>query len=150
MITFQEESFSRARKDFEPLLDLHWNEIARHQDEIKLNVNYEGYKALEDAKLLHCVTARDDGKLVGYVISMLSLSLHYKDHLFAVNDVLFIHPDYRKGGTFVRMLKFTERKLQQANVKNFYIHMKLAYDFSALLERYGYTEIERNFEKQLN
>ena len=149
MITLQEESFSNAKEDFKPLLDLHWNEIARHKDDIKLNVDYESYRTLEELGLLHCVTARDEGKLIGYVISMVSRSLHYSDHLFANNDVLFIHPDYRGGSTFVKMLKFTERKLKQAGIKNFYIHMKLDYDFSALLERYGFTEIERNFEKQL-
>jgi hypothetical protein len=95
------------------------------------------------------VTARDEGQLIGYVATIVAPHLHYKDHLMANNDVLFMHPDHRHGRTFTTMLKFTEDYLRDLGVVNFYVHMKVSHDFSSLLERLGYTEIERNFEKQL-
>ena len=149
MITYQVESLIAARAEFDGLFKLHWAEIARHQDEIKLNIDYDTYQKLEVAGVLHIATARDDGKLVGYIASMVCPNLHYSDHLMANNDVLYIHPVYRSGSTFVKLLRFTEKYLKELGVVNFYVHMKLSHDFSKLLERYGYTEIERNFEKQL-
>lgn len=149
MIRYQEESFIGAKEDFAPLLQLHWEEIARHTDTIKLNVDYATYAKLEDAGVLHTVTARDDGKLIGYIISFVAPNLHYKDHVMANNDVLFVHPDYRRGGTFIKMLKLAESLLRKRGVTNFYIHMKITHDFSVILDRMGYTEIEHNFEKQL-
>jgi len=149
MITFQEEYASGLKDELLPLLELHWKEIARNKDQIKLNVDWEAYKTIEDSGALHAVTARDDGKLIGYIISMVSPNFHYRDWIMAHCDVLFMHPDYRGNSTFIKLLKFTEKSLQKRGVVNFYIHMKLAHDFGSLLERYDYAAIERTFEKQL-
>lgn len=149
MITYQVESVIESRNEFHELFEFHWEEIARHKDTIKLNPDYEAYQRLEEAQVLRVVTARDEGKLVGYIANMVTPNLHYKDHLMATNDVLYLHPDYRRGGTFIRMLDYTEDYLAEIGVINFYIHMKVRHDFSQVLERRGYTEIERNFEKQL-
>lgn len=149
MITLQLESFVDAYDEFLPLLELHWSEIARDKENIKLNVDVDGYRRLEELGILHVATARDEGCLIGYMISFVSPNLHYKDWLMANNDVLFIHPDHRGNGTFVRLLRFVEQDLRNMGVVNLYIHMKLAHDFGALLEKFGYYEIERVHEKKL-
>ena len=149
MVTYQEESFSEIQDELDPLFELHWNEIDKLAEEHPLNVNYEAYEQLEKAGVLHTVTGRDGDRLIGYVISLLAPSLHCQDIARAINDVLFVHPDYRKGGIFSSMLKFAELRLKEQGMAIMYIHVKTDYDFSPILEHYGYTEIERNFEKQL-
>jgi hypothetical protein len=149
MITFQEESAVAIQDELNPLLKLHWKEIARNTDKIKLNVDWSAYKTVEDAGMLHTVTARADGVLIGYIVSMVAPNFHYCDWIMAHCDVLFMHPDYRGGSAFIKMLKFTEAALKKKDVVNFYVHMKLSHDFGSLLERYDYVAIERTFEKQL-
>lgn len=149
MYTYQKERLPDIKDELAPLLSLHWEEIARHRDEIKLNVDWATYLELDALGILHITTARCDGRLIGYVINFVTPHLHYRDWVMANNDILFVHPDYRKGRVFLKLLNYTEQLLADRGVKNLYIHMKTAHDFSPILERLGYTEIERNFEKQL-
>ena len=76
--------------------------------------------------------------------------MHYKDHIFAYNDVLFLHPDYRKGLAGMKLLKVAEKFLKQDGVSLLVVNTKVHKPFDALLERMGYTHIENNFSKRLN
>lgn len=149
MITYQLERATQCKRELEGLLMMHWEELARHKDEIKLSIDWSAYEALELADILHMTTARDDGKLIGYIVTFVAPSLHYKEHVMAKDDVLFMHPDYRGTRTFIKLLKYTEDYLAGLGVENFYIGMKLAHDFGPLLERFGYVAIDRTFEKRL-
>jgi hypothetical protein len=86
MITFQEESAVAIQDELNPLLKLHWKEIARNTDKIKLNVDWSSYKTVEDAGMLHTVTARADGVLIGYIVSMVAPNFHYCDWIMAHCD----------------------------------------------------------------
>jgi hypothetical protein len=72
------------------LLEQHWEEIALNKGAIKLNPDWDTYFDLEDKGNLKIFTAREDGKLVGYFVVLCRHHLHYKDHLFAFNDVLYL------------------------------------------------------------
>jgi len=149
MITYSVEKLSDIFDELKPLLQCHYEEIARHKDVIKLNPDYDKYKVMDNAGYLHTVTARDGGKLIGYFVSFVMPHLHYKDCIMSVNDVLFIEKNYRKGFVAMRMFKFAERTLKERGVLKIHINMKIAHDFGILLERIGYVEIERIYEKML-
>jgi hypothetical protein len=78
-----------------PLLQAHWEEIAHYKD-IELAPNVEAYAKLEAAGILHCYTARVAGALVGYFVTTVVPSLHYRGSLQAHQDVLFVLPEHRK------------------------------------------------------
>ena len=146
-ITYAVERATDIIEEIKPLLQEHYEEIARHQDKIKLNPNYDTYRSMDEAGLLHVITVRDDGVLVGYFICVVMPNLHYQDCLCAVNDILFVGKPYRKGLLAFKMLKYAEKTLRERGVDKVLINMKLAHDFGPLLERLGYVEIERVFEK---
>ena len=147
MISYQEETFDQVIDEIKPLLEDHWEEIALNKEVIKLNPNYEMYEKLCNAGVMRIVTARDDGKLIGYCICIIAYNLHYKDSLTATNDIFFISKDYRKGSTGVKLFIKNEEILKSYGVQRLIMNTKVHQDVGAIFERLGYKQTERVFGK---
>jgi hypothetical protein len=147
MIIFQKEKLSDILDEAKPLFHEHWEEIAGNKDKYPLNVNYDVYLALDKTGALHVVTARDNGKLVGYVITIVLPHLHYMDCLTAMNDILMLKKEYRRGTTGIRMLKFSEESLNERGVMRHILHIKTCLDWGKIAERLGYIQTEKTYEK---
>lgn len=148
-ISYQVESFKDLRDEIDDLWLSHYKEIARHQDKIALSPDYDRYMELDRLGLLHFVTARDVSKLVGYFVSLVAPSLHYKDHLMSMNDLLYVLPSHRKGMVGTNMIKYAVDSLKDKGVSRVLINVKMANDFGVLLERLGFVPMERIYEKML-
>lgn len=144
---FQVERVTDVLDEIKPLLEEHWREIALYRDRFPLNPDYEKYKTLDAAGMAHVVTARDQGRLIGYCISFIMPHLHYQDCIIAMNDILFITKEYRHGRTGMKLISFAEQDLARRGVHRFIIHVKRSHDFGPMLERMDFTETERNWEK---
>ncbi len=149
MINYATEKLADIIEALKPLIHDHWSEVENHQDIISLNPNFEKYKTLDEMGILHVVTMRDEKKLVGYFISFIQAHPHHMDCLMALNDVLFIDKEYRKGFNATRLIKFAETELKELGVMKTYITVKLDHDFSLLLEKMNYKARERIYEKLL-
>jgi GNAT superfamily N-acetyltransferase len=147
MIKYQQEFLSQVQSDIKPLLELHWKEIALNQDKIKLNPDWDAYHNLELTGNLKIFTARSGEELVGYFVVMLNNNIHYKDHVFASNDVIYLHKDYRKGFAGIRLIKFAEKCLKEDGVSVLLINTKSHKPFDKVLERLKFKPIERVFSK---
>ena len=97
MIKYQQEFLDTCEKDCQELIRLHWKEIAVNKDKIKLNPDWDAYHALEQNQRLKIFTARSEEELVGYFVVITGSNLHYKDHVFAVNDILYLKKEHRLG-----------------------------------------------------
>jgi GNAT superfamily N-acetyltransferase len=146
-IDYQQEFLNQVRSDAEPLIKLHWDEIALNQDKIKLNPDWEAYQKLEDDNRLKIFTARNGKQLVGYFVVILGANIHYKDHIFASNDIIYLHKDYRKGFVGIRLIKFAEKCLKDDGVSVLLINTKIHRPFDKLLERLKFKPIERVYSK---
>ena len=144
---FAIETMDEVLDDMAPLWDLHWEEIALDRQKVPLNPDVDTFRTLEDAGLLLIVTARDEGNLIGYHVSIVRPHLHYKHSLTAYADMYFMHPHYRQGMTGVRLFKFVEQVLRDMGVDRIYQGTKLHKDMGRLFERLGYKETERLFVK---
>ena len=151
MIRYQVEKLKDILDELKPLLELHWEEIALNKDKIKLNPDWDSYMKLEEAGILQLVTARETGswQLVGYSVDLVSTSLHYSDHSFAINDVLFIHPDHRKGRVAIGLFAAVEEELKNRFVSLHVLHMKVEHSFEKLADYLGYKKVEYNYSKYL-
>lgn len=149
MTVYGLDSFVGIREEIEPLLDDHWEEIALNKDTIKLNPDWEKYATLDANGLLRVFTARNDGKLIGYFVVILSVSLHYSDHVFAHNDIIFLAKGSRKGMTGVKLIKYAEKHLTQEGVKQLFINTKRHQPFDPILERLKFCEVEKVYAKIL-
>ena len=148
-ITFQQEFLHQVEDDCKGLIELHWEEIALNKDMIKLNPDWESYRELEASGKLKIFTARDALDLVGYFVVLLGTNLHYKDHMFANNDILFLRKDYRKGLTGAKIIKFAESCLRDDGVSVLTINTKVHQPFDTLMGRLGVNLIERVYSKYL-
>ena len=91
MIVIAKEEFSGVVVEAKELVEQHYKELTLNKEAMELFPNWDKYFALDADSSLVLITARDDGKLVGYSLFILSPHLHYKKQLVAYNDVLFLH-----------------------------------------------------------
>ena len=148
-ITYQQEFLETCRDEAEVLIHKHWEEIALNKDKIKLNPDWEMYSLLESSGSLKIFTARSDGSLIGYFVVFVSKHIHYKDHLFANNDLLFLDENYRKGLTSVKLLKFSEKCLKEDGVSVLTINTKVHKPFDVIMNKLNFTLVERLYSKYL-
>jgi len=146
-VSMAEEKLIDILDELKPLFCEHYLEIARHQEIIKLNPDYNKYFEMERNGSLLLTVARADGKVIGYCFTFISPHLHYQDCLMALNDIILIKKEFRKGFTAMKLIKFTEKCLEKRGVLKSHITLKIAHDFGKLLERMGYVAIERVYEK---
>jgi GNAT superfamily N-acetyltransferase len=127
-VSCQVEPFSQALNNIVPLIDEHWREVGSFSDRFARHIHFEDYhKADRDGKLL-TVTARDNGKLVGYFVGVFSLDLHRvtfgEGKRIAVLSALvyYLHPDYRGYGR--SLIRTTEREAERVGVQIISIRVK--------------------------
>lgn len=148
MIKFAVEQYRDAIEEVKPYYALHYAELASNK-EIDLNPNYDAYNGLADAGLIHLVTARDNGLLVGYHISIVSPHMHYQHSLTAFTDIYYLDEKYRIGRNGINMFKFMESSLKKRGVERIYMMTKTDSDKSKILKRLGYAEKERIYTKMI-
>lgn len=149
MITYQQEFLETCRDEAEVLIHKHWEEIALNKDKIKLNPDWEMYSLLESKGALKIFTARNDKTLIGYFVVFVSKHIHYKDHIFASNDLLFLNEEFRKGLTGVKLIKFAEKCLKEDGVSVLTINTKVHKPFDIIMNKLGFTLVERLYSKYL-
>lgn len=149
MITYQREPVAGLWPEIEPLLIEHWREIA-HYDDIELDVDKATYEQLDALGLLRVFTARVDGRLIGYAVYAVRRSLHYRKSLQALQDVLFLLPEYRGKAHGAGLIVFADQELQNEGVQVVYHHVKHKFDFGPLLASIGYESIEAVWGRRLD
>ena len=128
----------------------HYKEIASYQD-IPLDPDYEKYIAMAEAGKVLILTAKYNGDLVGYVVYLIDTAPHYKGSLQAVQDILFVKKGLRKSllGCGLMLLRQSEKILQRMGVQVVYQHVKTKHDFSPFLEKLGYENVEKIYQKRI-
>lgn len=146
-IEFAHESLTQVKQEIKPLLEQHWKEIAINQEHIKLNPDWKQYARLDSINALRVYTARSGKRLVGYFVVIISKNLHYQDHLFAANDVIFLAKTHRKGTTGIRLIKYAEEQLKAEGISVMVVNTKAHQPFDKILERQGFELTERVYSK---
>lgn len=148
-VCYQAERASDIWDEIQDLLQAHWKEIAHYQD-IPLVPDREAYMAAETQGQLRVYTVRDTCKLVGYGVFFVKPNIHYSTSLQAVQDILFLSPEYRKGRVGIQLIKHAERALAAEGVQAVYHHVKCSNQVGRLLARMGYELIDEVYGKRLD
>ena len=149
MITYQEESYSEIIEELKPLLELHYKEIAMYQDNIDLNPNYGIYEIMYETGQVHFYTARDNKELVGYAITFMQQHPHYMDHVFAVNDIVYVKEEHRHTDVAPTMLTKLEQIMKDDGVSVMTFHMKSFKPFETLMDYLEFDKAEFLFTKYI-
>lgn len=148
-VKYQQEFFYQVQDDIRPLLQEHWDEVALNKDKIKINPDWDAYYALEEQGNLGVFTARDGEKLVGYFFVFVFQHLHYKDHLFAKSDLIYLKPSHRKGFTGINLIKFAEGCLKEDGVSVLVVNTKSHRPFRKIMQFLGFTPEEIEYSKYI-
>jgi len=147
VVKYQQEFLDNVRGEVESLFQLHWEEIALNKDKIKLNPNWDAYESMESSGHLRIFTVRENGVLIGYFFAVVSVNLHYKDHLLAENDLIYIKKAHRRGFTGVNLIKFAEKCLRDDGVSIIKINTKVHKPFDKLMDYLEFDCVERVYTK---
>ena len=148
-VCYQAERASDIWEEIQGLLQAHYEEIAHYQD-IPLDPDQEAYMAAEAQGQLRVYTVRDTTKLVGYGVFFVKRNIHYRSSIQAVQDILFLSPEYRKGRVGVRLIQHAEKALAAEGVQAVYHHVKRTNQVGRLLARLGYELIDEVYGKRLD
>ena len=142
-------------KEFEPLLEAHWREIANYQSVIPLAVNWEAYRQADAGGKLVILTAREGDKLAGYSVFFVVRSPHYSSSVFGMNDVLYVRPEHRHGRAGVALIRESERVMKARGCVKISWHVKernadgSVNPLGAILRKMGYELEEVSLGKLL-
>lgn len=146
-VTFQQETAQGNFAEVKPLLEAHWDEVAMWPDQI-LNPDWDLYRMVEDAGMVRAYTVRDAGVLVGYALFFVRPNIHATHVLMAVQDVLYVMPEYR-GKWGARFLLWIEAQLRQEGVGMICQGTSPRHDLGALFARLGYVQFSTTWAKTL-
>lgn len=144
MMVYCTESYEEIVDDIVPMLEKHWKEVEWGQDIVPLNPNLDYYKNSEAARFY---TIRNDNDLVGYNVFTVFDHPHHKGTVFALNDMLYIDPEYRHLGYAQGFVMYSEDKLSEEGVSVVTYSMKKDYPFTDLMTSLGYEHTENIFSK---
>jgi GNAT superfamily N-acetyltransferase len=146
---FAREPLAKVREEIEYLINKNWEETSVYKDSFKLDPDWKTYEAVDRGGLLGIYTARKQGRLIGYLVIMANYHMHYKEHIFASNDILYLDPEHRKGFLGIKLIKFVEEDLRKMGVSVFNLNTTPLRPFDNLLERLGFNLVERIYSKKL-
>ena len=136
-VTFQVENVKAVQTEGLALLDKHYQEIAQFKEVQKLDPDWSVYYRIEMQGKLWVMTARFDGKMIGYIVMMLTNDMHYRKLMRATEDIHFILPEYRKGLLGYRMLAKTKQAMKEKGAHTVTFRTKADADHGLLFERLG-------------
>ena len=147
---YKPETVADVIEEMVVLNQMHYDEIATHRHIKRLDPDYSRYYSLEEAGCLRIFTARDSGCLVGYFITFITPHMHYQECIYALNDILYVHPDYRKSTVSYRLIVNAIEDIKENTGANVLcLHMKVKYPFRHLLTKLGFQLTEENWEIEL-
>jgi len=146
MITFQLESWAAFAADAQDLWQQHYAEIG--DPTAVMALDHTLYAGFEAAGQLQVLTAREQGRMVGYVVMLVRTHPHYK-MLCGFEDAYFLTPSSRKGLTGFRMLKQSVEFAKARGVRKVFFHSKRAKDLQKLFINLGFVHSDELWSKVL-
>jgi hypothetical protein len=96
-VTFQHEPFRQFYRDAQPLFAEHLVQTGQSPDD-HAQKNLPLLEALDDAGMLQTITARQNGRMFGYLQTVIGPTLDAPDVLQAWHGIFFASPDIRGLG----------------------------------------------------
>lgn len=147
MLTIAVEEVPDLIAEIQPLLPLHWEELALNRDKVPLDPQYDIYLRRAAAGETLAVTVRDAGELVGYFIGFIAPGLHYRTCLTLTMDIFYVKKDARNKFAGIKLFRAVEAEARRRGVQRMMVGSKLHKDASVLFERLNYDPVETYYSK---
>lgn len=141
-------SYDQIKDDIQTLIQQHWNEVGYDHEGRDLDPDWEKYQLLNDTDMLSIAVAfNSDGTLIGYCVDIFDTHIHHRTLKYAVNDIFYVHPTYRKSHVPMEILNFVGEYLHSRGVKTHMLTMMECHKYERLAEAAGYTKVETTWAK---
>ena len=149
MITYQrEEKWEEAVKEVAALVPAHWQEFSYFPDAAAMDIDWAMYRRYHEAGALHCLTARRDGRIVGYHPHVVRRHNHRRsDVLFSQDIVLYVAPGPNRVLLLDGLVRYSLDYLRRIGVKVVTMRSKLDHDIGLLLRHHGLQPLETVYGK---
>lgn len=148
-LTFRAERFADVLPELHELHKTHWLETEKHRHGLAMNPDYDAMADQERAGQMLQFTARDCDSLVGNVRLYIRTSMHTQT-LYAVEDTLYLRPEYRAGRNALRFMQYAEACLRAIGVREIRADTKNTAPAGALLMKHmGYQPVATQYVKFL-
>lgn len=145
---FHVERFADCLPELHLLHLAHWGETEKHRHGLQMNPDYEAMKAAERRGEMVQFVARAGGQLVGNCRVYVKTSLHTGTR-FAVEDTLYLTPEFRGGRNALRFIQFAEAGLHAIGVREIRCTAKLVNGTARFFEAAGYRPVATELVKFL-
>lgn len=144
--TFQREEFSDVIEEARVMLDQQWDEAGEYGVG-ELRLSEDRYIAMQKGGFLRIVTARHNGRLVGYASMFVFEGMHAAAKAM-VSDALYLLPPYRRPGVSMRLIRHVETLASAEGVTVIHWHANARFPgFGRLLTFMGYSAISTTHAK---
>lgn len=148
MYDIKEETNAHTLAECLRLGALHYDEVFEHKkDSVPKNFNWQFLKICLDNGLMHIVTARKEGELVGYFADLVSPDM-FSSTFVAKELAIFVMKEHRGSKLFGRMLQFVEDLLIKNGVTSQVLAFQKGFNEELPLS-FGYRPTEVVYEKIL-
>ena len=150
MVEFAVEKYADVIEEMRPMLVAHKDELAVYSD-IPLDPDMAFYEKANSIGLLTFLTMRSHGVLMGYAIFVVRPHAHYRAHTWALNDIIWVHPEFRGARLGAAFIAFWDAYFAASGVNVVHVNTKVSHPALAhVLKQSGYRTIEEGHEKRLN
>lgn len=147
-IHFTREPFATAWLGIEPLVKAHWDEV-KYKGAVLAMPDLKVYAAACAANRLATFTVRRDGVIIGYATFWIHPFPQEGGRIGAWQDAVYLDPKARQGANGAAFLAWCDEQLAAVGATVVFHSVREGRDFSPVLIRNGYQEIERVFSKEL-
>lgn len=149
VVTISREPPARAWDEIQPYVARHWAEVApASQADIPVLPDYSAYAQFDEAGQVRCVTARVDGRLVGYLVALVMEHPHHPGSIQADVMAVYVEP-HERGRAGALLLRQTDDMLRHEGVEVIRHRVKQTRDWSPVLLRMGYEAEEITYSRRL-
>ncbi len=128
MVSYQLETWEQYYPDCLPLWQMHHDEIESQVSDLPFDPDLEQSKALCKAGIAQITTARDLGRMIGYMIWFVTNCLTSKGVKTAAMGPWFVEPDYRGGTVSPRLFAQSLNHMNSLGVRWVFPHHWLVGD----------------------
>lgn len=146
-LTLQEERFGTFWRDAQPLFAEHCEEVGEPRDQF-LRKNLELIKRLDEKGAWQCLTARCNGRMFGYVVSLIGPTLEAPDTRIATQTLFFVARDAKGMNLGARLLRESVALLRAKGIDDIFFVARnrgTGLRIGALFRRLGAEEYGQMF-----
>lgn len=144
---FAQETAAAALDEALPLMRAHWDEVA--YDDRPFDPYLAGYLAIESAGGLRVFTAREGGRLMGYIAFAVAPCMNHQTEIHANEAGTYLAPEARRGSTARLFLDYADAKLVAEGVKEIHYRVPTKHPtLGKILMRRGFTHDDSEFVRR--